>query len=188
MKSYPLLTGIALIVFAALAVTPAPALNTTPNATVTTVATTTAAVNTTPSQMPEQAGASIYFETYPPGATIWLDNENIGTSPFNYFTEKTGVRQVRIWKKGYENYTTTLTVTEGKMDRFYARLTEAPRVTPVQPEEEAPVVTVKTVVITTKPTVTVPTPWATTPESPVDPGVACGAVALGAGLVLFRRR
>ena len=45
---------------------------------------------------PDRIGGSIYFETFPPGATVWLDTREIGTSPFTYYSENTGDFDVRI--------------------------------------------------------------------------------------------
>jgi len=43
------------------------------------------------------------------------------TSAFTYYFEKTGTFEVRVWKKGYENYTDTVTVVEGKRIVFHCR-------------------------------------------------------------------
>jgi len=147
-----------------------------------TTATTAPAADTTPE--PDRTGGSIYFETYPPGATIWLDNVEIGTSAFTYFTEKTGTLEVRTWRKGYENYTGTVTVSEGKRVVFSAVLTP---LVPVIEEttSAAPITTVTTV---RKSTLSIPTPWPTTTESPADPAVVLGAAALGAVFFVLRRR
>jgi hypothetical protein len=151
----------------------APANTTTPTAA-------TTAATTSPS---DRTGGSIYFDTYPPGATIWLDDIDLGTTPFTYYSEKTGIRNVRILRKGYENYTTTVTVTEGTLVDFYARLT------PVSRTPAATTVPLPSATTIRKSTIRIPTSWPTTPPaSPVDPAVALGAAAVGAGLVVIRRR
>jgi hypothetical protein len=142
---------------------------------------TTAATTT----IPDTAGGSVYFETDPSGATIWLATVNIGTSPFTYFSEKTGTLTVHIQKKGYEGYTDTVTVTGGERVAFYAKLTPVPRYTG---EEDTPVPTVTTATTIRKSTITVPTPWPTTAESPVDPAVIILAAAIGTGFMVSRRR
>jgi hypothetical protein len=60
---------------------------------------------TTTTTTPGMTGGSIYFETNPPGATIWLDNIELGASPFTYYSEKTGTLDVRVRKRLYEDYT-----------------------------------------------------------------------------------
>ena len=149
----------------------------------TTTNTTTAATVTTE---PDRTGGSVYFDTDPAGATIWLDDVEIGTSTFTYYTEKTGTFNVRVWKKGYENYTGQVTVSEGKRVVFEAWLTQ---VTRRPPEENTPVVPVATATTIRKSTMTLPTPWPTSAAaSPVDPAVVLGAAALGAGFSAIRRR
>jgi hypothetical protein len=136
---------------------------------------------------PERTGASIYFETSPPGATIWLDNVNIGTSPFTYFSPRTGTMKVRVSKKNFQDYTEVITVGDGERVDFKALLA------PVQSETgvaETPAFVVTTATIIDRgPVITVPTPWPTeTPESPVSPVIAASALALAIVVgALFRR-
>jgi hypothetical protein len=153
------------------------------NSTTTDVTTTALAADTTPE--PERTGGSIYFETFPLGATIWLDNVEIGTSAFTYYTEKTGTREVRAWRKGYENYTGTVTVSEGKRVVFSAVLT--PIIRGII-EENTPALPMATTTTFRKSTLIIPTPWPSPTESPVDPAVVIGATALGFGFFVIRRR
>jgi hypothetical protein len=156
--------------------------NITTTTAVTTTAVTTTAVTTT---TPERTGGTIYFETSPPDATIWLDNVNIGTSTLMYFSEKTGTLDVRVQKKGFEDYTGDVTVINGERVNFYARLTEV-KYNLNEPTPTAPVTTITTL---RRSTMTIPTSWPTsTPESPVDPAVVIGAAAIGIGLFVIRRR
>jgi hypothetical protein len=181
MKQFPFLVCLAVLLLLAQAgvasadtsETSTPA-NTTTN--VTTIATTTTS---------DRIGGSIYFETSPTGATIWLDDLEMGASPFTYYSEKTGTFTVRAQKKGYEEYTGTVTVSEGKRVVFSADLKP---VTYDLSDYNNPVTTVATITTTRKSTVTVPTPWPTSPESPFDPAVVLGAVALGTGFFMIRRR
>ena len=83
----------------------------------------TSAASPTTTTTPGGTGGSIYFETTPPGATIWLDNIELGTSPFTYYSEKTGTLDVRIRKRLYEDYTDKVTVIEGERVIFSATLT-----------------------------------------------------------------
>jgi len=135
---------------------------------------------------PGMTGGSIYFETNPPGATIWLDNIELGTSPLTYYSEKTGTLDVRVRKKFYEDYTDKVVVIEGERVVFYARLTLVPGDTTVQTTAATPVTTVTTISTST---IKIPTPWPTTsPESPLDPAVVIGAAAIGIGFFAIRRR
>ena len=134
---------------------------------------------------PGMTGGSIYFETNPPGATIWLDDIELGTSPLTYYSEKTGTLDVRVRKRLYEEYTDTVVVIKGERVVFYARLTPVPNLA-----DETPTTRPVTFATTTrKSTLPVPTPWPTTsPESPVDPAVIIGAAAIGTGFFVIRRR
>ena len=148
--------------------------------------TTTTATIVVPATTSDRVGGSIYFDTDPTGAAIWLDNVSIGTGPFTYYTEKTGIFNVRVWKKGYENYTGTVTVSEGKRVVFEAWLTAVSRQITEENIPAAPVATVTTI---RKSTMDIPTPWPTSaPASSVDPAIIIGAAAFGTGLVVFRRR
>jgi hypothetical protein len=149
------------------------------NATAETVTTAAAATS------PDRIGGSIYFETFPPGATIWLDNKEIGTSSFTYYSENTGDFDIRIERKGYERYTGRVTVSDGQRVVFSAVLVP---VTLSPAEVSTTGAPVKTVTTIRKSTLTLPTPWPTSPQSPVDPAVVIGAAALGLGFFAIRRR
>jgi hypothetical protein len=151
-----------------------------PNTTMTTNVTTTVITTT-----PERIGGSVYFETDPPGATIWLETLEVGTSALTYYSEKTGTFNVRIQKKGYEDYTGTVTVNEGKRTVFEAVLKQ---VTYDITETTAPVIPVTTVTTLRKSTITLPTPWPSSPKSPVDPAVVIGAAVIGTLFFAIRRR
>ncbi|MDD1686377.1 PEGA domain-containing protein [Methanoregula sp.] len=135
---------------------------------------------------PARTGGTVYFETVPSGATIWLDNVKIGTSKITYFSEKSGTLDVRIQMKGYDEYKGTVTVIDGQRVDFYARLNP---VTYDWNAETTPTVPVTTVTTIRRSTMTVPTSWPTpTPESPFDPAFVIGALTLGIGLFVIRRR
>jgi len=133
----------------------------------------------------EKTGGHITFETTPTDATIWLDGEKIGTSPFTYYSEKTGTLDVVVTKRLYEDYTGIVIVNEGERAVFTARLVPVSS-EPLVPETPAVVMTTATVPVKESP-ITVPTPWPSPTESPVNPGVVVGAVALCAMIVLSRR-
>jgi len=173
MKRFPLLVCLAfLLLLVQVGITSADSTNTTTPATARTTT-------------PDRIGGSIFFETDPPGARIWLDNIEIGTSPFTYYTEKTGTLDVSVWKKGYEGNAYKVTVEEGRRVDFYARLTPVPRGII---DENTPTVPVTTATTIRKSTITIPTPWPTTAKSPVDPVVVIGAAGIGIGFFLIRRR
>jgi hypothetical protein len=135
---------------------------------------------------PVKNGGSIYFDISPSGSTIWLDNTVVGASPFTYFSEKTGLLDVRAHKSGFSDYTGTVTVINGTRVIYHAVLTPSASETTPGP---TPGVPVTAATIAPKSTMSIPTPWPTsTPASPVDPGVAIGAAALGIGVAASRRR
>ena len=146
----------------------------------------TSAASPTTTTTPGGTGGSIYFETIPPGATIWLDNIELGTSPFTYYSEKTGTLDVRVRKRLYEDYTDKVVVIEGERVIFYARLTPISSHITDKTTAAAPVTTATTI---SKSTIKIPTPWPTSsPESPSDPAVVIGAAAIGIGIIVIRRR
>ncbi len=147
---------------------------------------TTADTMTSVTTEPERTGGSIFFETHPAGAMIWLDNKEMGTSPFTYYSEKTGTFDVLVQKKGYEDYRGTVTVTEGKRVVFSAVLIPVSRTIL---DENTPSVPVTTVTTLWKSTLTIPTPWPTSsPASPVDPAAGLGAAAIAIAFFAMQRR
>jgi hypothetical protein len=141
---------------------------------------------TTPSET--VTASSIFFETNPTGAIVLLNGTKIGTSAFTYHNATPGTFKVLIQKSGYEDYTGSVTVAEGKHSRYYASLT--PRGAGTMAVTGTPVITATTI---RKSTLKVPTSWptaadTTTQASPVDPAFALGAAAVGAGILVMRRR
>ena len=131
----------------------------------------------------ETSASSIYFETYPTGATVWLNGTKIGTSVFTYRNATPGTFKVLIQKSGYEDYTGSVTVPGGKRVKFYAPLTPLGTVTTETP--------VKTTTTIRKSTLIVPTTWPSTTSteaSPIDPALVIGAAGISIGLVAVRRR
>ena len=86
---------------------------------------------------------SVFFETYPPGATIFLDGENVGTTPFTYYTNRKGTFDVLARQDGYEKYEAKVTILEGKLVHFTAPLTVYSP-TPTTVTTTVPPTTVKT--------------------------------------------
>jgi hypothetical protein len=133
-----------------------------------------------------ETDSSVYFETNPTGATVWLDNERVGTSVFTYYNAIPGTYDVLLRKTGYKDYAGTVTVLEGKRVTFYARLTALG-------DDTATVTatTAKTATTIKKSTIKVPTSWPSdTPAgaSPVDPAVVIAAAGIALGFVVIRRR
>lgn len=132
--------------------------------------------------------SSIFFETSPTGAIVLLNGVRIGTSAFTYQNATPGTYKVIIQKGGYEDYTGSVTVSEGKRTRFYALLT--PRGGGTTAMTTLPVQTATTI---RKSTLNVPTTWPTaadtpTPLSAVDPLVTTAAAAAGTLILVVRRR
>jgi hypothetical protein len=129
--------------------------------------------------------SSVYFDTNPPGASVWLDNERVGTSVFTYYNATPGTYDVLLRKTGYKDYAGTVTVLEGRHVTFYARLTA------VGDGSATTATTAKTATTIKKSTIPVPTAWpsdAPTEASPVDPAVVIAAAGIALGFVVIRRR
>jgi len=139
---------------------------------------------------------SVFFQTDPTGAEIWLDGEDVGTSTFTYYTNHEGTFDVVVKKIGYEDYTAKVTILEGKRVSFMAPLTplsssDTGSVTPKSSATPGKTSGKNTTTVP-KSSLKVPTPWGTDPpvteESPVDPALALGAACIAIGFVLIRRR
>lgn len=129
------------------------------------------------------SASSVYFDTYPPGATVLLDGTTVGTSVFTYRNATPGTFKVLVKKSGYEDYTGSVTVLEGKRARFYATLRPLAAGTTAT--------TVITATTIRKSTLKVPTTWPSTlptETSPVDTALVIGAAGIGLGVAVFRRR
>lgn len=133
-----------------------------------------------------RTGGSVYFTTDPKGATIWVNDAELGSSDFTYYFDTTGTFPVRAWKKGYENYTGLVTVSQGQRVIFEAVLTPVSHT--IVPEITT-AGTVTTVTTLPRSTIALPTPWPTSPQSsPAGPAGIFGAVMLAIGLAAARRR
>ena len=181
MKRFPLLIAFLCLLALAGTVSADSAVNTT-----TTVPAAAATITESPAaEASEGSGGSVYFETDPAGATIWVNNENLGTSPFTYYFGTTGTLNVTARKKGYADSTGTVTVSPGKRVVFFTSLNQI--IVNALAETTSPE-TATTVTTLQRSAITIPTPWPTSTPSPLDPSVACGALALGAGFLAIRRR
>ncbi|RPI39194.1 MAG: PEGA domain-containing protein [Methanoregulaceae archaeon] len=160
--------------------------------TTTTTGTVTAMTTVTTSVTSGEGDNSVFFETNPGGATVFLNGNEVGTSAFTYYTNQEGVFDVVVKKTGYEDYTAKVTILEGKRVRFYALLTLL--ASGSTPSATTPANGTPGKIVTTirKSTLKIPTPLGTdtpvTEESPGDPALALGAAGIAIGLVLLRRR
>jgi hypothetical protein len=134
----------------------------------------------------EITNGSIYFETNPSGASVYVDNTYKGTTIFTLSNVVPGYYKVLIEESGYHSYTETVKVTSGTKSTVYAKLVAS---------ETETATTVPTTTMTTKATITkkstvkTPTPWptdTTTPASPVGtPAIIC---AIGLAFLALRKR
>ena len=122
---------------------------------------------------------SIYFETNPTGASVYVNNTYKGRTIFTLSDVLPGYYKVLIEEGGYQSYTEIVKVTSGTKSTVYAKLvaSETATATTAPPVTAAPTA-VKT---TKKSTITTPTPWPTataTPASPVGMLAIIGAICL----------
>lgn len=157
-------------------------------------------VTTTETTVPEttatsgQGENSVFFESNPGGAEVWLEGEYIGTTAFTYYTNREGTYNVLVKKIGYEDYDAKVTTLEGKRVHFYALLsplsgsapTDGTQTTQATGKPAANVTTTK------KSILKIPTPLPPDPtsaeESPVHPVTALLAVFSVLGFFVIRRR
>jgi hypothetical protein len=142
-------------------------------------------------------GSSVYFYTNPPGATVYLDTIEIGTSAFTFRDVSPGTYDVLIRKAGYKDYSGSVIVPDEKHVMFEAQLTPlggdtTVAATAVMDGAGAMATPVRTV---TRParnaSLKVPTTWPgeiPSEASPVDPVGIIGAAALGLGIAVFRKQ
>jgi hypothetical protein len=160
--------------------------------TTTTTGTVTATTTVTTSVTYGEGENSVFFETNPGGATIFLNGDEVGTSAFTYYTHQDGVFDVVVKKVGYEDYTAQVTILEGKRVRFYALLTQLDAGSTPSSTSPASGTPGKNVTTIRKSTLKVPTPLGAfeppAEESPVDPALALFAAGIAIGFVLLRRR
>jgi hypothetical protein len=175
-----------------------PGTTTTTTPTVTTTETTTV----TPTTTPARGKYSVFFETNPSGATIFMDGIEVGTSSFTYYTDTDGSFSVVAKKTGYEDSEGKVTIVEGQRAHFYALLTPLSStttttavtgVTTTDPTAKTNTTPQNATISIRKSTLKIPTPLGTDPpitaqESPVDPVIAICAAGIAMILVVIRRR
>jgi hypothetical protein len=143
---------------------------------------------------PAEGENSVYFESTPADAEVWLDGNYIGKTTFTYYTNREGTYDVVLKEKGYDDYAARVTILEGKRVRFYALLsplagTSVNSTQTTLQATEKPATNVTTI---RKSTLKIPTPLGPDPtfteEAPVDPVIALLAAVFGLGFVVMRRR
>ena len=166
-------------------------------ATTTPYGTSTGTTTVTTAVTSSQGKNSIFCETNPAGATIFIDGVEVGTSAFTYYTDKDGTFNVLAKKLGYEDYEGKVTVVDGgPRVRFYGVLTQLSSTTNGNTTANTSVSSSpaqgKNTTAIQKSTLKIPTPLGTDPpvteESPADPALALGAAGIAIGFVLLRRR
>ena len=160
-----------------------------------TTAPTSTTTETTETTRPTASGGdtSVYFETNPNGATIYVDGDEVGTSTFTYYTSHEGIHDVLVKKLGYEDYSDRVTIIEDSRVRFYARLiplSASSVTTSAMPAGSGS--PAKTATTARKSTLKIPTPLGTfappPEESPLNPAAVLLAAGIGAVIVVLRRR
>jgi hypothetical protein len=164
------------------------------SSTTTTTTSGTITTETTTTTSPDGEN-SVFFETSPSGAEIWLDGNDVGTAAFTYYTNRDGTYDVVVKKTGYEDYAAKVTIIRGQRVHFYAPLTQlvsnATAVTTTASATPGKNITTTTIQKSTR---KMPTPLGTddpsptAEDSPVDPALALGAAGIAIGLVVIRRR
>jgi hypothetical protein len=138
--------------------------------------------------------SSVYFDTNPSGATVYLDNIEIGTSGFTYKDAIPGTHQVLIRKTGYNDYSGSVTVPDDQRVTFSADLIPLGSDTSAAPAAATPVAAGTAIPVNTVTTIKkssamkVPTTWPgdTPPEaSSMDPSVIIGTGCLA--LIALRK-
>jgi hypothetical protein len=132
---------------------------------------------------------SVFFDTSPSGATITLNGDEIGTSPFTYYTNRDGTCDVIAKKDGYEDYSATVTIIRNQRVHFYGPLTllstASNTSTTGSSGKPGKTPTQKRVTLKLTPLGTFETP---AEESPLGPATVLWAVAAGAVFIAIRRR
>jgi len=141
-------------------------------------------------EVTSDAVGTIDVSSSPSGASVYIDNTYVGTSPVSVEDLDVGSHKLILKKSGYSDYTKLVKVTEDDtttVDADLAVITTAPTTvaatslpTPLPTTAPTTVRTIVTNTVTSWPTAT------TTQESPIGPLAIIGAVGL-AFIVLKRR-
>jgi hypothetical protein len=115
----------------------------------------------------------------PSGASVYVDGAYRGVTPAALMLVRTGDRTLLLRQSGYQDWTTSVTVTAGETAQISATLMPLGTPTPTT-------ATVTTVATTAAPTPTTAVP--TTTRSGLADGLALTGIALAGLLVLRTRR
>lgn len=135
------------------------------------------------------ANGSINIKSSPSGARVFIKSDFKGYTPITLENFTPGTYTVTLLRTGYSDYYESVKVTAANISSINAYLELLPESTTVATTTATPVKTVVTTI--KKSTLKVPTTWPSataTEASPVDPVVIVGAVGIGLGLVVIRRR
>jgi hypothetical protein len=163
----------------------------------TTATTATGTTTVTTTAPPSSGKNSIFMETNPNGATIYVDGKEVGTSSFSYYTDNDGVFNVVAKKAGYEDFAGQVTVVEGgPRARFYGLLVPLSStdgtVTTTTSSTYSSSLPVSAATTIRKSTLKIPTVLGTfatpTEETPGDPAIVLWAAGIGMIFVVIRRR
>ncbi len=136
-----------------------------PPPTTTTPVPATTVVTTTTAALP--AGNSVFFESDPAGASVYLDGNFVGTSPFTHYTSRKGTFDVMVRKTGYQDYESSVNILEGRNVHFVSPLTALSTATAT-----TTTTTATTIIPTTTTGITTTTTTATTAVPVTTTGIA----------------
>jgi hypothetical protein len=155
------------------------------NATSTVSATLTAALTTTTTEA--ITNGSIYIESNPSNAAVFLNTEYQGKTPVTLYNITHGDYRVVVQKTGYQDWSNRISVSLGTKTDVYATL--SPEVTDTTLVTTIPTATLLKTTTTKKSTAKVPTPWPSATATPASPvSIPAILVAVGAGLIILRKR
>jgi hypothetical protein len=121
---------------------------------------------------------TLYFSSYPSGASIFLDSVYKGFTPLTLYNVTAGSYSILLQLSGYDDLSGSYEVTAGNQTSVYNSFTSSVTETTVPLTETTPPTGMTTI---RKSSVTVPTAWPTdtTPASPVGTLPVIGGICLG---------
>jgi len=141
-------------------------------------------------EVTSDAVGTLDVSTSPSGASVYLDNAYVGTSPLSIDDLDVGSHKLILKKSGYTDYSKLVKITDGDtttVDATLAVVTTAPTTIATPVPTTVATIAPTAVKTTKKPVTTAETPWpastTSTQESPTGPLVVIGAV----GLALIRK-
>jgi hypothetical protein len=135
---------------------------------------------------------SVYFESSPSNAAVYVESAKKGTTPFTLYNVTPGSYAIKIQKTAYLDWGDRITVTSGNQTKVSAKLTSENAGSALQSTQTAVPVAVTTATLppAAKKTQLAPvlTPWPTeTPQSPLAAYCTLIALGIGAGIILLRK-